>query len=39
MSFEFLKTDSQILEIDLQTHLSNFLKTRFLEAIARNQFL
>jgi hypothetical protein len=33
MSFEFLKTDSQFLKIDLQTLIHIFLET-----MARNQF-
>jgi hypothetical protein len=39
MSFEFLKTGSQLLEIGLQTPRPSFLRNQFLETIAKNQFL
>jgi hypothetical protein len=38
MSFEFLKTDSQLLKTGLLTSLPNFFKNQFLETISKNQF-
>jgi hypothetical protein len=39
MSFEFLKTDYQLLETGLQTPPLSFFRNRFLEVIGRKQFL
>jgi hypothetical protein len=37
-SFEFLKTNSQLLEISLQTLLPSFFRNQFLETIAKTSF-
>jgi hypothetical protein len=39
MSFEFVKTDSQLLESGLQTPPHSFFRNLFLETIGRNQIL
>jgi hypothetical protein len=39
MPFQFIKTNSQILETGLQILTPSFFSSQFLEAIARNQFL
>jgi hypothetical protein len=38
MSFEFLKTDFQLLETSLQAPPPSFFRNQFLEVITRNQF-
>jgi hypothetical protein len=38
MSFEFLKTNSQLLEIGLQTLSSNFFRNQFLKTTTKNIF-